>query len=509
MALTTKGFAMTTTHKGQGHRAAGAMLGMAVGDALGAPYEFGTVRPGVRLAGTAADMTGGGGWERGEWTDDTSMAMPILRAAAAGLDLAGTEAQDRIVGEWMMWSRTAKDVGIQTRRVLGRLREPTAAEACIAAMEVHQDTGRSAGNGSAMRTAPVGFAYLDQEDGPTRVAAAASAIAALTHYEADARDGAALWSVLIHLAVRDGRVITADALAELPAESRDRWAGLLAEAEGADPDSFAKNGWIVHAIQAAWAALHQGGLVPSDPATHTPEAFRLALQSAIDIHNDTDTVAAIAGGLAGALVGASAVPLGWTRLLHGWGGDGVTSRAGELARLGALAARGGRPDARGWMTGDRVDYSGFGDRGALAPHPHDSGVWIGGIGALDALPAEVDAVVSLCQVGAAEVPPSIPRDACHEVWLIDRPERDENPHLEFVLAEAADAVAALRAEGKTVLLHCVQAQSRTPTVAALYAMRHLGVDDERATREVCAALPYAQPNRAFAAVLATFGSARN
>ncbi len=327
---------MTTTHTAQADRAAGAMLGTAVGDALGAPYEFGSVRPGVRLAGTVEDMTGGGGWEPGEWTDDTSMAMPILRAAAAGFDLADAQAQDRIVSEWLTWSRSAKDVGIQTRRVLERLREPTAAEARICAMEIHQEAGRSAGNGSAMRTAPVGLAYLDQEDGPARVAAAASAIASLTHYEADARDGAALWSVLIHLAVRDARVITADALAELPAEVRDRWAGLLADAEGADPDSFAHNGWIVHAIQAAWAALHQGGLMPSDPATHTPEAFRLTMQSAIDIHNDTDTVAAIAGGLAGALVGASAVPAGWTGLLHGWGGDGVTARADELTRLAGL-----------------------------------------------------------------------------------------------------------------------------------------------------------------------------
>lgn len=492
---------MTTTNKGRGHRAAGAMLGMAVGDALGAPYEFGRVRPGVRLVGGSADMTGGGPWERGEWTDDTAMAMPILRAAAAGLDLMGEDAQDRIVSEWRAWSRTAKDVGNQTREVLRRVKEPTARNARMCARDVHQEQQRSAGNGSAMRTAPVGLAHLNQEDGPARVAAAASAIAALTHYEADARDGAALWSVMIHLAVRDGRVSTDQALAELPVGAREHWAGLLTEAEGADPDSFAHNGWIVHAIQAAWAALHRGGLVPSDPSTHTPEAFRLALQHAIDIHNDTDTVAAIAGGLAGALVGASAVPLAWTRLLHGWGGVGVTSRAGELTRLAALAANGGRPDSRGWMTGDRVDYSGFGERHVLARHPHDAGVWIGGIGALESLPAEVDAVVSLCQVGAAEVPARIAREDCHEVWLIDSADRDENPHLEFVLTEAAGAVAALRAEGKTVLLHCVQAQSRTPTVAALYAKRHLGVDGERALRDVRVALPGARPNAAFSRVL--------
>ncbi|MCY7288449.1 MAG: ADP-ribosylglycohydrolase family protein, partial [Cryobacterium sp.] len=60
-------------------------------------------------------------------------------------------------------------------------------------------------------------------------------------------------------------------------------------------------------------------------------------------------------------------------------------------------------------------------------------------------------------------------------------------------SDAADAVAAFRAEGKTVLLHCVQAQSRTPSVGALYAARHLGIPVEDALREVVAALPDARP----------------
>ena len=89
-----------------------------------------------------------------------------------------------------------------------------------------------------------------------------------------------------------------------------------------------------------------------------------------------------------------------------------------------------------------------------------------------------------------------------EVWLIDSPDPDRNPHLDHVLTQAADTVAALRAEGRTVLLHCVQAQSRTPAVAALYAARHLGVPPETALAQVTAALPDAHPNPAFRAALA-------
>ena len=64
-------------------RAVGALLGTAAGDALGAPYEFGPPRgPELEVA-----MVGGGPWEAGEWTDDTSMAIAIAEVAATGADL--------------------------------------------------------------------------------------------------------------------------------------------------------------------------------------------------------------------------------------------------------------------------------------------------------------------------------------------------------------------------------------------------------------------------------------
>jgi protein-tyrosine phosphatase len=57
------------------------------------------------------------------------------------------------------------------------------------------------------------------------------------------------------------------------------------------------------------------------------------------------------------------------------------------------------------------------------------------------------------------------------VRLIDRPERDENPNLDFVLLDTVRVVEQFRRQGHTVLVHCVGAYSRTPTVAALYGAR--------------------------------------
>ncbi|GAA3613300.1 hypothetical protein GCM10022199_16560 [Marihabitans asiaticum] len=70
----------------------------------------------------------------------------------------------------------------------------------------------------------------------------------------------------------------------------------------------------------------------------------------------------------------------------------------------------------------------------------------------------------------------------------------------FVLRDAPETVAALRDEGPVVLVNCVAAESRTPSVGIAYAMLR-GVDHETATKVVCSALPSASPNRRFLQVL--------
>jgi ADP-ribosyl-[dinitrogen reductase] hydrolase len=134
------------------------------------------------------------------------------------------------------------------------------------------------------------------------------------------------------------------------------------------------------------------------------------------------------------------------------------------------------------------------------PHPHDPGVLLGTVRHLYDLPGEVDAVVSLCRLGADEVPAAGVAPGDHvEVWLIDEAAPAFNPHLEFVFDDTVAAIAALRAEGKTVLLHCVQAQSRTPTLAALYSAS-FGIDPAVALKEIVALLD-ANPNQGFVAAI--------
>jgi ADP-ribosylglycohydrolase len=263
------------------------------------------------------------------------MAVPILEAAeiaaAAGTRL--TEELDHVATRWYLWHETAPDVGAQTRQVLynGSSRgAATAASLRAAARELHERTGRTGGNGSLMRSAPIPLAHLGDD---AAIAAAAREVSDLTHPEPDAASACVLWCVAAGHAVVTGDLDVRRGLPLLAADQRARWAGLLDEAEREHPTAFPRNGWVVHAAQAAWASVHT--------ARGTAEPLRRGLENAVRAGHDTDTVAAIAGMLLGAAYGASAVPTDWVPLLHGWPGITGTELAdrAEALAAGSVAAR--------------------------------------------------------------------------------------------------------------------------------------------------------------------------
>ncbi|MFE6510347.1 ADP-ribosylglycohydrolase family protein [Nocardioides sp. NPDC057767] len=293
----------------QSDRAIGAIVGTAVADALGAHYEFD--RPPLG-ADEKAQMLGGGlgPFAPGEWTDDTTMAWCILDVAARGLDLRTEEGLTAVGRNFRTWAESEpKDIGNQTARVLDTAGPaPTATDLRLVAEKLHEMTGHTGGNGSLMRTAPVPLHYLG--DRPA-VAEAAAAVSALTHWDEHARSGCVLWSLAIEHAVMHGELDVRSGLSLLSPVEASFWTEKLDEAETAPPSTFNPNGWVVTALQAAWSAIAQ------TPATG-PEHYVEALNTAIRIGNDTDTVAAIAGGLLGARWGASAIPAEWRALSHGY-----------------------------------------------------------------------------------------------------------------------------------------------------------------------------------------------
>ena len=264
-------------------------LASAAGDALGAGYEFADVLPDL-----VPSMIGGGlgDFAPGEWTDDTAQAVAIAEVAATGLDLRSPEALTAIAQRFADWYADGPaDVGIQTAHVLQRAgRTPTGAAMAAAARQVHDRTGRSAGNGSLMRTGPVALAHLDD---PQALVEAAMAVSALTHFQDYAREACAIWCLMIRHAVLHG------AFPGSPTSKRpsDRWRGLITAAETQPPSSFKQNAWSVGALQAAWSAITHTPVPDEGPACrHLADT----LTTATRIGHDTDTVAAITGAMLGA-----------------------------------------------------------------------------------------------------------------------------------------------------------------------------------------------------------------
>lgn len=472
----------TRLSSAQVDRACGLLLGAAVGDALGAGYEFGS----AQLGAEPPRMIGGGlgGFAPGEWTDDTSMTWAVADVAATGADLRSDEALNAIAERFRAWYDTGPaDIGINTSAVIRAAGPaPTGAAMTRSARQRQEQTGRTGSNGSLMRTAPVALAHLHD---PEALVEAAIKVSALTHADPDALDACALWCLGLRHAVLTGAFDLRSGVKHLQPSRRSVWHERLDEAERAEPRTFNPNGWVVAALQAAWSAI-----------THTPATdldcshFVAALETAIRIGHDTDTVASIAGAMLGARWGMSAIPAEWRRILHGY--PGLTGR--DLEHLACLAARGGRPAKYGWPLVDHIDYRGLQyGRSALARHPYDDGVWLASATELDRLPDDVDAVVTLCLTGRRQVP-------CHvehiNFRLMDEADPARNPNLDFILRDAALTVAALRDEGKTVFLHCVAAHSRTPTVAIAYAMLR-GAPLEEALPRICAVLPAGHPNSGF------------
>lgn len=432
-------------------RAAGVLLGQAIGDALGVPYE------------------------PGEWSDDTQMALCIAEVAATGADLTTEPALDAVAQRFLDWqSEGATDIGSQTGAVLSTARRGTGslAQRMTLAAEAAARQNR-AGNGGLMRTAIVGLVALDD---PERTADAARKVSALTHADERCLDSCVLWAEAVRVAVVDGRLDLRSGVRLLPAERRDQWTAWIDEAETQQPASFNPNGYTVTALQAAWSAIHHTRDIEE------PDHFEAALQTAIAIGDDTDTVAAIAGGLLGARYGVPGIPSDLARRVHGWPG----LQARDLIAL-ALATVGGGPRPERWPWSESM-LSGW-ERPLGVPHPEDPEVLLGTEADLARCgELGVTAVVSLSRLSAEDARSAGVEPGKHaSVWLVDSDTPAANPYLAWTIKDAARTVKALRDEGERVLLHCVAAHHRTPSVALAYS-RLLGVPAAEAADRITAAL---------------------
>ena len=457
------------------HRVAGALIGSAVGDALGAPFEFGPAgafseRFPTAARGVATEMCGGGslGWERGEFTDDTQMALLLAQSLVerGGLDEAD------VFDRFRRWAEAdPPDIGIQTDAVLASGLPWDAAAA------VHFATGnRAAGNGSLMRTTPAAIRFA--RDGQAATVDAARRISALTHGDPAAGEGCALFHEALRVLLEGGDAddAVAAALPLVVAEHRDEWARVC-DPSWTPADATEGNGAVWPTLGSALWALRNSS------------TYEEALRLVVDLGGDTDTVACVTGALAGARSGITGIPVRWTSVLHGRvpGGDG---RTWELPDFHLLAARlDGNPRARAYEPPTTA---------GLQPAEVAPGVWAADLDGARRSDRDF-AVVSLCRTGG-RFGHAVQRFG----YLTDD---DSNPEVATVLDDVLGDIAALRADGRRVLVHCFGGASRTGLVLRAWLVRTEGLSAQEATERVAARWPHLGLwNSSFTAALEEFAA---
>lgn len=304
--LSTELLAPRAPLNGLGARAAGAYLGLAVGDALGATVEFLTPREIRARHGEHRDITGGG-WLRlrkGQVTDDTEMALALGRSILASGQVDARAAAEAF-SDWMRAKPV--DIGHTVRRGIARYRQTGEIE-----VPLHD---YDAGNGACMRCLPVALCTLGAD--PTTVTAASTAQAHVTHHSPLADAGTLTVIRMVQTALDGGSRVELKGIAEglAATEPEYRYDRRRMENPG---------GYLPETLRAVFQSL---------AAT---DGFEAALIDVVNRGGDADTTGAILGMIAGAHYGIAAIPQRWLRTLD----QSVLARcAGQARDLLALSPR--------------------------------------------------------------------------------------------------------------------------------------------------------------------------
>lgn len=268
----------------------GVLLGLAVGDALGAPMEF---QPARSSANYVTEMIGGG-WQQlapGEWTDDTQIALCIVDSLLA----KSVFDPDDIARRFVAWMEAGpKDIGLHTRRVLSAIRDGMPWD--LAAADAQQADIDNASNGSLMRCAPLAMFFFKR---PDYAASLSPVLSRITHAHPDCESACVLVNVAIANLLAGASAADAieagySACDTVSGAFRDRVQRAMQPANDTSP-----TGWVLDTLEVAlWSFLH------------TP-TYELAIVEAVNRGADADTVGAVVGALAGARYGASAIPGRW------------------------------------------------------------------------------------------------------------------------------------------------------------------------------------------------------
>lgn len=275
--------------------AQGMLLGLAVGDAVGTTVEFqerGAFSP-------VTDMVGGGPFElkKGQWTDDTSMALCL---AASLIERSAFDAQDQIE-RYLKWRTEGYmsangrcfDIGMTVQEALSRYISTGNPLAGSTAPQ-------SAGNGSIMRLAPVVIAFHRNDEKLIKYAGESSKT---THGCEECVESCKLFAAMLKQAMLSSdknSIIKAHGYQAIsPGVRAIGSAAYLSKSY----EEITGSGYVIESLETAlWCFANA-------------ENFKQAILLATNVGNDADTTAAICGQIAGAYYGVESIPEDWLRAL--------------------------------------------------------------------------------------------------------------------------------------------------------------------------------------------------
>lgn len=287
-----------------------AVFGHAIGDALGVPVEFKSRE--ILKQNPVTDMCEYGTHNQpvGTWSDDTSLTLAALDCLCNGLDY-GT-----IMNAFNDWDKYAEytatdvvfDMGIATSEALRRFARGTIPLECGGIGE------RDNGNGSLMRIIPFAlYAYYKYDDMDTRMKIIHNA-SALTHAHMRSKVGCGIYAFIIFNLLKnaDKQSVYNGLIESYDYYSKDKktkeelykYSDIFDNSlKDKNDEDIKSSGYVVDTLTAAlWCVLKT-------------DSYSECVLKAVNLGDDTDTVAAVTGGLAGLIYGLESIPQNWIEVL--------------------------------------------------------------------------------------------------------------------------------------------------------------------------------------------------
>lgn len=270
-------------------RAAGTLVGLACGDALGRPIEFLEPEQIVRDYGQITDLLPDQAGNYGAVTDDTEQTKILAESLLKDGRIQPAKIRLRLV-DWMQSG--TKDIGYLTETVL---RTPTDSQDWITASYTgykQAPEGLNAGNGSLMRTAPIGLCYNDSNS----IVRASRVISAVTHFDSRCQWSCAVLNQIINKYVQ-GQEPDLDAIVnEIRPRAPNELVQILSGVGECEPTA---SGYVFDTLE---TSLHDA---------LNASGFKSGLVNAVNRGHDADTIGAVTGALLGARFGLEGIPRDW------------------------------------------------------------------------------------------------------------------------------------------------------------------------------------------------------